>query len=191
MFKKRFPLIYRHCILQLIIRWFALGRSSMIFLWLLNMIVLYFFFPEVRSWIQRQLRYFFVEGLHLSDRQINDVRDEIQKVFQQYVLIFSLIYTLVAVFDFFFATILFLSIWSQKTYFPRYFFAVNTRIHYFLCHISSKYFSNHQRLFYRREGNIPDLISLYRLSQHIARWEITRLYFSDYNKQAIYTWNLI
>lgn len=111
MLKKIITIIYRITLLQLLVRWFALGRSSMIFLWLLNIIVLYFFFPEVRSWIQRQLRYFFVEGLHLNDRQINDVRDEIQKVFQQYVLIFSLIYTLVAIFDFFFANILFLSIW--------------------------------------------------------------------------------
>ncbi len=111
MFKKRFPLLYRLCILQLIIRWFALGRSSMIFLWLLNVIVLYFFLPQVKSWIDKQVRYLLVDGLHMRDSQVNEVRDGIKNVVQKYVLPFSLIYILVAVFDFFFANILFLSIW--------------------------------------------------------------------------------
>ncbi|MCX6823334.1 MAG: hypothetical protein NTX91_05110 [candidate division SR1 bacterium] len=117
MFKKRFPLLYRLCILQLIIRGFALGRSSMIFLGLLNVIVLYFFLPQVKSWIDRQVRYVLIDGLHMRDTQLNEVRDGIKNVVQKYVMIFSLIYILVAVFDFFFANILFLSIWGGIFFF--------------------------------------------------------------------------
>jgi len=101
--------IYFLVVLQLIVRWLALGHGSMVFLWWVNLLVLYFFFSKIKTWIDTQTTYFFRSGLHLTPEQYTLLRTGVIYLFKHYVFVLSIVYLLVSGVDYLFANILFLN----------------------------------------------------------------------------------
>ena len=106
--QKFFVIIYFFVVLQLLVRWLAISNNWMIFLWCINMLMLYFFFPSIKLWIETQTKTFFRTGLHLTSEQYTLLRNWTSYIFSHYLFMFSIIYLLVVAIDYLFANILFL-----------------------------------------------------------------------------------
>lgn len=81
----------------------------MIFLWCINILILYFFFPTIKLWIETQTKSFFRIGLHLTTEQYTLLRTGTIYIFNHYIFLLSIIYLLVSSIDYLFANILFLN----------------------------------------------------------------------------------
>ena len=109
MLRKIITIIYRITLLQLLVRWFILGKSWILFFAGINILMIYFFSSSWRTWINEGVSFFLVDVFHINKNQCSLLKNSLRYIFQRYILMFSIIYIMLGILDYCFAHVLFLN----------------------------------------------------------------------------------